>query len=79
MVADLYLFDLETFVWQKVSPHPEDDVPGARYFHSADACECAILHVQCGQIPELHALCDVSCRFCFMFGAGLNYMTISRE
>ncbi|KLO16762.1 regulatory protein ral2 [Schizopora paradoxa] len=36
MVADLYMFDLETFVWQKIVPNLEDDVPGARYFHSTD-------------------------------------------
>ncbi|KAH8113565.1 galactose oxidase [Phellopilus nigrolimitatus] len=37
MVADLYVFDLDTFVWTKVPPHAGDDVPGARYFHSADS------------------------------------------
>lgn len=39
MVADLYVFDLDTFVWTCVPPYPGDDVPGARYFHSADSCE----------------------------------------
>lgn len=39
MVSDLFVFDLETFAWKKVPPHPEDDVPGARYFHSTDSCE----------------------------------------
>ncbi|KIO20169.1 hypothetical protein M407DRAFT_81867 [Tulasnella calospora MUT 4182] len=37
MVSDLYVFDLETFVWEKLEPNPDDDVPGARYFHSADS------------------------------------------
>ncbi|KAG9043030.1 hypothetical protein FS837_010122 [Tulasnella sp. UAMH 9824] len=37
MVSDLYVFDLETFVWEKLEPSPDDDVPGARYFHSADS------------------------------------------
>ncbi|EJC99052.1 galactose oxidase [Fomitiporia mediterranea MF3/22] len=37
MVSDLYVFDLETFVWTKVPPFAGDDVPGARYFHSADS------------------------------------------
>lgn len=43
MVADLYEFDLATFVWARVPPHPDDAVPGARYFHSTDACESAVL------------------------------------
>ncbi|KAJ8080442.1 hypothetical protein PM082_017275 [Marasmius tenuissimus] len=37
MVSDLYVFDLETFVWERIQPFPEDDVPRPRYFHSADA------------------------------------------
>lgn len=37
MVSDLYVFDLETFVWEKVEPTPDEEVPGARYFHSADS------------------------------------------
>ncbi|KAH8825198.1 hypothetical protein DL96DRAFT_1612257 [Flagelloscypha sp. PMI_526] len=36
MVSDLYSFNLETFHWEKLAPHPDDDVPRARYFHSAD-------------------------------------------
>ncbi|KAJ7796153.1 hypothetical protein B0H14DRAFT_3093403 [Mycena olivaceomarginata] len=36
MVADLYVFDLETYNWEKIAPFPEDDVPRARYFHSVD-------------------------------------------
>ncbi|KAJ7644003.1 hypothetical protein FB45DRAFT_736186 [Roridomyces roridus] len=36
MVADLYVFDLETYHWEKILPFPEDDVPRARYFHSVD-------------------------------------------
>ncbi|KAJ6508565.1 hypothetical protein C8R45DRAFT_859667, partial [Mycena sanguinolenta] len=36
MVADLYVFDLETYNWEKIHPFPEDDVPRARYFHSVD-------------------------------------------
>ncbi|KIK93728.1 hypothetical protein PAXRUDRAFT_495839 [Paxillus rubicundulus Ve08.2h10] len=36
MVSDLYVFDLETFVWEKLTPFPEDDVPEPRYFHSAE-------------------------------------------
>jgi len=38
MVSDLYLFDLDTFVWEKLPAHPDDDVPQPRYFHSTDAC-----------------------------------------
>lgn len=38
MVADLYVFDLESSVWEKIPSHPEDDIPRARYFHSADTC-----------------------------------------
>ncbi|KAF8195477.1 galactose oxidase [Pholiota molesta] len=37
MVSDLYAFDLETFVWERLQSFPEDDIPRARYFHSADA------------------------------------------
>lgn len=47
MVADLYEFDLATFVWARVPPHPDDAVPGARYFHSTDACESAVLLYCC--------------------------------
>ena len=38
MVSDLYMFDLETFRWERMPAFPEDDVPRARYFHSTDAC-----------------------------------------
>ncbi|KAL5524836.1 hypothetical protein ACEPAF_9982 [Sanghuangporus sanghuang] len=41
MVSDLHVFDLETFVWTKVPPFPGDDIPGARYFHSADSSHLA--------------------------------------
>jgi hypothetical protein len=41
MVADLYVFDLETYNWEKIVPFPEDDVPRARYFHSVDTCTSA--------------------------------------
>ncbi|CCM03521.1 uncharacterized protein FIBRA_05655 [Fibroporia radiculosa] len=36
MVSDIYMFDLETFRWDRLHQHLEDDVPQARYFHSAD-------------------------------------------
>ncbi|KAH7928465.1 galactose oxidase [Leucogyrophana mollusca] len=36
MVSDLYVFDLETFVWEMLHPHPDDDVPAARYFHCTE-------------------------------------------
>ncbi|KAF5382281.1 hypothetical protein D9757_008441 [Collybiopsis confluens] len=36
MVSDLYAFDLESCVWEKITPFPEDDTPKPRYFHSAD-------------------------------------------
>lgn len=39
MVSDLYVFDLETFVWERITPSPEDDIPDARYFHSTETCE----------------------------------------
>lgn len=38
MVSDLYVFDLNTFTWEKTTPFPEDDVPAPRYFHSAETC-----------------------------------------
>ncbi|KAI5123174.1 hypothetical protein M0805_000874 [Coniferiporia weirii] len=38
MVADLYVFDLDTFVWTKLpQSQTGTDAPGARYFHSADS------------------------------------------
>ncbi|KAG2010045.1 regulatory protein ral2 [Coprinopsis cinerea AmutBmut pab1-1] len=37
MVSDLYVFDLETFVWEMIPYTPGDDIPQPRYFHSADA------------------------------------------
>ncbi|TFK27971.1 regulatory protein ral2 [Coprinopsis marcescibilis] len=37
MVSDLYVFDLESFLWQKIPYAADDDVPQPRYFHSADA------------------------------------------
>lgn len=43
MVSDIYMFDLETFKWEKVSQSSEDDIPQARYFHSADTCACPLL------------------------------------
>lgn len=39
MVSDLYAFDLETYVWEKIAPFPQDDIPKPRYFHSTDTCE----------------------------------------
>jgi hypothetical protein len=38
MVSDLYVFDMETYVWERIPAYAEDDVPGARYFHSAEHC-----------------------------------------
>ena len=38
MVSDIYMFDLESFKWEKVAQSSEDDIPQARYFHSADTC-----------------------------------------
>ncbi|KAI6114416.1 hypothetical protein F5141DRAFT_1187954 [Pisolithus sp. B1] len=32
-VCDLYVFDLETFVWKKIAPFEDDDIPEPRYFH----------------------------------------------
>ncbi|KAF6757508.1 regulatory protein ral2 [Ephemerocybe angulata] len=37
MVSDLYVFDLETCIWDRINTSPDDDVPQPRYFHSADA------------------------------------------
>ncbi|KAL6303469.1 regulatory protein ral2 [Sparassis latifolia] len=36
MVSDIYMFDLESFNWERLVQDPEDDIPQARYFHSAD-------------------------------------------
>ncbi|KAH7885282.1 hypothetical protein F5I97DRAFT_1928681 [Phlebopus sp. FC_14] len=43
MVSDLYVFDLATFIWEKLSPFPEDEVPEPRYFHSAETCKSSIV------------------------------------
>ena len=47
MVSDLYVFDLETFLWERMLASPQDDVPRARYFHSADACMDYIISLMC--------------------------------
>lgn len=39
MVSDIYMFDMETYKWERLYQSPDDDIPQARYFHSADACE----------------------------------------
>lgn len=39
MVTDIYMFDIETFTWEKVPQSPDSDQPRARYFHSTDVCE----------------------------------------
>jgi hypothetical protein len=39
MVTDIYMFDIETFTWEKIPQNPDSDQPRARYFHSTDACE----------------------------------------
>ncbi|PCH40104.1 regulatory protein ral2 [Wolfiporia cocos MD-104 SS10] len=36
MVSDIYMFDLESFRWDRLQQDPNDDIPQARYFHSAD-------------------------------------------
>ncbi|KIY68308.1 galactose oxidase [Cylindrobasidium torrendii FP15055 ss-10] len=37
MVSDMYHFDMDTLKWSRITPHPDDDVPCPRYFHSSDA------------------------------------------
>ena len=39
MVTDIYMFDIETFTWEKVPQGADSDQPRARYFHSTDACK----------------------------------------
>lgn len=39
MVTDIYMFDIETFTWEKISQASDSDHPRARYFHSTDVCE----------------------------------------
>lgn len=46
MVSDLFEFDLETFHWERIPTFPEDDIPQARYFHSADTCESIAVKLQ---------------------------------
>ena len=42
MVTDIYMFDIETFTWEKIPQSHDSDQPRARYFHSTDACEFLI-------------------------------------
>ncbi|KAK2459634.1 hypothetical protein APHAL10511_008279 [Amanita phalloides] len=37
IVADMYVFDMESFSWERIPAHPDDHLPRHRYFHSADA------------------------------------------
>ena len=39
MVTDMYVFGLNTLVWEKVAAPSDDCTPAQRYFHSADSCE----------------------------------------
>jgi len=52
MVADLYVFDLASCKWEKIEPFPEDDIPCARYFHSADTCMFS-LHTDLAYLIEV--------------------------
>ncbi|PFH53891.1 hypothetical protein AMATHDRAFT_136348 [Amanita thiersii Skay4041] len=36
IVSDMYVFDMEQFIWERILAHPDDHVPRHRYFHSAD-------------------------------------------
>ncbi|KAI0917329.1 hypothetical protein AcW1_007454 [Taiwanofungus camphoratus] len=36
MVSDIYMFNLESFKWERLVQTAEEDIPQARYFHSAD-------------------------------------------
>ncbi|KAJ7708302.1 hypothetical protein B0H17DRAFT_917185 [Mycena rosella] len=36
LLSALYAFDLELLKWERIKPAPEDSVPNARYFHTAD-------------------------------------------
>ena len=42
MVSDIYMFDLETLRWERIEQSAGEDVPQARYFHSADSCEYSV-------------------------------------
>ena len=53
MVSDLYVFDLDTFTWEKTTPFPEDDVPEPRYFHSAEACKSPVSPPSSTHLPFL--------------------------
>src|ERR1700683_2137050 len=55
MVSDMYVFDLETFAWEKLLPSPEDEVPGPRYFHSADTCNVSFADFQiCKMVSDMY-------------------------
>lgn len=61
MVSDMYIFDLQTFIWTKVEPKPDDPVPGPRYFHSADACEYCLRSIALPKGAHLHLDCTWTC------------------
>ncbi len=56
MVSDIYMFDLESFRWEKVAQSQEDDIPQARYFHSADTCT----YLKLGPIPVTNTVLELS-------------------
>lgn len=62
MVSDIYMFDLETLRWEKIAQSPGDDVPQARYFHSADACTLlrSVAPSQFASGPSMVSSCDTS-------------------
>ncbi|KAI0044422.1 galactose oxidase [Auriscalpium vulgare] len=37
MVTDMFVFDLQTLVWEKIPSANDDNTPDPRYFHSADS------------------------------------------
>ena len=51
MVSDIYMFDLESFRWEKIAQSSEDDIPQARYFHSADTCMSSFTAGSAGVLP----------------------------
>ncbi|KIJ54406.1 hypothetical protein M422DRAFT_25305 [Sphaerobolus stellatus SS14] len=37
MLSELYVFDMQTYTWDKLEPSEDSVIPGPRYFHSADS------------------------------------------
>lgn len=49
MTMDMYVFDMDTYMWTKISYAAGDELPTPRYFHSTEPCAWAILMLSYGR------------------------------